>query len=173
MRFVEQVAQCGVRLGSGTVAPNRVEEVVLTGVLALRGRRARLRSATVVGFQVDSQAVLLHVQTDTSLETVVVAVLHDIIEDTEVDEEYLLNRGISGHLVEVISLLTRCEGETYEEYIEHIASNKIAIEVKLEDLKHNMDLTRLNREITDKDLERNKKYMKAYFYLLSEYVKYW
>ena len=103
----------------------------------------------------------------------IVAVLHDIIEDTEVDEEYLLNRGISEHLVEVISLLTRCEGETYEEYIEHIASNKIAIEVKLEDLKHNMDLTRLNREITDKDLERNKKYMKAYFYLLSEYVKYW
>ena len=103
----------------------------------------------------------------------IVAVLHDIIEDTEVDEEYLLNRGISKHLVEVISLLTRCEGETYDEYIEHIASNKIAIEVKLEDLKHNMDLTRLNREITDKDLERNKKYMKAYFYLLSEYVKYW
>ena len=79
MRFVEQVAQRGVRLGSGTVAPNGVEEVVLTGVLALRWRRARLRSATVVGFQVDSQAVLLHVQTDTSLETVVVAVLHDTV----------------------------------------------------------------------------------------------
>ncbi|EOU1750721.1 hypothetical protein QTI73_10065 [Clostridium perfringens] len=47
------------------------------------------------------------------------------------------------------------------EYIENIKSNNIATKVKIIDLKHNMDLTRLS-EISDKDLKRNIKYFEAY-----------
>ena len=107
------------------------------------------------------------------MESKIVAVLHDIIEDTECTVDTLREWGINEDAIESINVLTHKEGMSYMEYIREISYDFIATEVKLADLKCNMDLSRLNRKITNKDLERNKKYMKAYFYLLSEYVKYW
>ena len=101
------------------------------------------------------------------MESKIVAVLHDIIEDTECTVDILREWGINEDAIESINTLTHKEGMSYMEYITEISYDFIATEVKLEDLKCNMDLSRLNRKITNKDLERNKKYMKAYYFLLS------
>ena len=102
------------------------------------------------------------------MESKIVAVLHDIIEDTECTVDTLREWGIDEDIIESINILTHKEGMSYMEYITEISYDLIAIEVKLVDLKCNMDLSRLNRKITNKDLERNKKYMKAYYFLLSK-----
>ena len=102
------------------------------------------------------------------IESKIVAMLHDIIEDTECTVDTLREWGIDEDIIESINILTHKEGMSYMEYITEISYDLIAIEVKLADLKCNMDLSRLNRKITNKDLERNKKYMKAYYFLLSK-----
>lgn len=102
------------------------------------------------------------------MESKIVAMLHDIIEDTECTIDILREWGINEDTIESINTLTRKEGMSYMEYITEISYDLIATEVKLADLKCNMDLSRLNRKITNKDLERNKKYMKAYYFLLSK-----
>ena len=102
------------------------------------------------------------------MESKIVAVLHDIIEDTECTVDTLREWGINEDAIESINVLTHKEGMSYMEYITEISYDFIATKVKLADLKCNMDLSRLNRKITNKDLERNKKYMKAYYFLLSK-----
>ena len=102
------------------------------------------------------------------IESKIVAVLHDIIEDTECTVDTLREWGINEDAIESINTLTHKEGMSYMEYITEISYDLIATEVKLVDLKCNMDLSRLNRKITNKDLERNKKYMKAYYFLLNK-----
>ena len=102
------------------------------------------------------------------MESKIVAVLHDIIEDTECTVDILKEWEINEDAIESINTLTHKEGMSYMEYIREISYDFIAIEVKLADLKCNMDLSRLNRKVTNKDLERNKKYMKAYYFLLSK-----
>lgn len=98
------------------------------------------------------------------LKAKIVGVLHDILEDTDITRNDLLNYGFSEDIVSAVEILTKSKNQKYMEYIENIKSNNIARKVKLIDLKHNMDLTRLY-ELSDKDLKRNEKYLKAYSYL--------
>lgn len=93
-----------------------------------------------------------------------VALLHDIIEDTDVTAEELLELGFSQDIVDAVCILSRTQNETYAEFIDRIASsqNKLAIKVKLADLEDNMDLTRISR-LTEKDIDRvEKRYKPAY-----------
>lgn len=94
----------------------------------------------------------------------IVALLHDTIEDTEVTAEYLLMEGFPRNIVDAILSVTRNEDENYEDFIKRSRLNPIGRQVKLHDLEDNMDITRLN-EITEKDLYRLNKYIKAYKYL--------
>lgn len=88
------------------------------------------------------------------------AVLHDVIEDTDITLEYLRNEGFSEEVLSVLDALTKRNGETYDEFIDRIISNKIACHVKLADLCDNMDLSRIKNP-TEKDYERIEKYRKA------------
>jgi (p)ppGpp synthase/HD superfamily hydrolase len=97
-------------------------------------------------------------------ELAIIAVLHDVVEDTNVSLDALHRAGFSQRVLQAIWLLTHDKRDTYDAYIEKIATNVDAICVKLEDLAHNMDLTRLAR-VTEKDLKRVEKYKKAYAYL--------
>lgn len=72
-----------------------------------------------------------------SLELKTIALLHDMIEDTDVTAEYLLERGIPKELVEVVQLLTKPEDEEYESYLKRVRENPMAKAVKLADLAHN------------------------------------
>lgn len=92
----------------------------------------------------------------------IVATLHDIIEDTDVTKEDLINMGFENEIIEAIVLLTRDKEVDYFDYIRSIrdSKNTYAYWVKIADLEHNMDLDRLN-DVTDKDLKRVEKYQKA------------
>ncbi|WP_436513118.1 GTP pyrophosphokinase [Clostridium thermobutyricum] len=105
---------------------------------------------------------LLYVMNNVSdLNAKIVGVLHDILEDTNLTKNDLLNYGFLEDIVSVVEILTKSKNQKYMDYIENIKRNNIATKVKLIDLKHNMDLTRLS-EISDKDLKRNIKYFEAY-----------
>ena len=93
-----------------------------------------------------------------------VALLHDVIEDSSVTAEELLNAGLPETVVTAVQILSKKKGQDYQTYLKTVKSNPLARAVKLADLKHNSDLLRLET-ITDKDLERLEKYKKAIDYL--------
>lgn len=96
--------------------------------------------------------------------TTVVALLHDTIEDTDLTLDDLRKMEFQDDILNAIDILTYKENENYQTYIEKIGKNIIATKVKISSLTHNMDLSRINH-ITDKDLERVKKYKESYDYL--------
>ena len=98
----------------------------------------------------------------------VVALLHDIVEDTNVTFEDLENEGFSIDVINTLKLLTHKEDEDYFEYINRISKNELATKVKIQDLLHNMQDGRLNK-ITEKDIQRKEKYKKALDILKGEY----
>ena len=93
-------------------------------------------------------------------DSTIVALLHDLIEDTDVTLKELYDLGFSKNVIDAIGVLTHSDGSDYYDYIERISNNEIATKVKIADLRHNSDLTRLNK-IETKDLERIKKYIKS------------
>lgn len=99
-------------------------------------------------------------------ETTVVALLHDVMEDTDYTAEDLAKEGFDGAILEALLLLTHTDGTDYMDYVAKIKTNPIARTVKLADLEHNSDLTRLD-VIDQKALERRETYQKAYTLLLS------
>lgn len=92
-------------------------------------------------------------------EECIVAMLHDVVEDTGMDFDDL-EKEFSQTVIEALKLLTHDKSVEYLEYIKEIKNNPIARKVKLADLKHNSDKTRL-LSVREKDIERYKKYQKA------------
>jgi (p)ppGpp synthase/HD superfamily hydrolase len=90
----------------------------------------------------------------------IVAVMHDIVEDTDITLDDLRNEGFSEQVISAIECVTKGEEEDYDSFIERISHNPLAIQVKLADINDNMDLSRLSN-VTEKDLERVEKYKKA------------
>lgn len=99
----------------------------------------------------------------TTPEEKAVGFLHDTLEDTFLTEEEL--RPVFGdNITDAVVALTHLEGEEYFDYVERASKNPIAIRVKMADLTHNMDASRLIL-VTEKDRQRIEKYKKAYAYL--------
>ncbi|PGU90090.1 GTP pyrophosphokinase [Bacillus cereus] len=92
------------------------------------------------------------------------AYLHDVLEDTEITANDLLSAGIPHNIVEAVQVLTKERYTPYFEYLSKVKENSLARTVKLADLKHNSDRSRLSK-ITDKDLKRLEKYRKAIQFL--------
>lgn len=90
------------------------------------------------------------------------ALLHDVVEDTNLTLEDLAQAGFSPEVLEVVDLLTHDPAVSYMDYIQRIvhSQNPIAKKIKLADLKHNSDLSRLDT-ISPKDQERLQKYRQA------------
>ena len=93
-----------------------------------------------------------------------VALLHDVIEDSNITSVDLLTSGLPNEVVTAVQILTKKKGQSYQEYLEKVKTNDLARVVKLADLKHNSDLSRL-KSVSDTDLERVEKYKKAIYYL--------
>lgn len=89
----------------------------------------------------------------------IAAILHDVVEDTDITFEEL-EKEFNSEVITALRLLTHDKKVPYNEYILKLKDNKIARKVKLADLKHNSDKTRLEH-ITPKDIIRNKKYKNA------------
>lgn len=92
------------------------------------------------------------------------ALLHDVIEDTDTSFEDLANV-FPNEVIDILKLLTHEDGIEYMDYVKKIKTNKIATKVKLADLKHNYDRSRINRELTDSEIKRGHIYKEAYEYL--------
>lgn len=92
--------------------------------------------------------------------TTVVALLHDVIEDTEYTLNNLKDMGFPHEVCEALSYLTHDNTIPYIEYVRRIKKCRIATVVKIADLKHNSDLSRLD-VVTENDRERLEKYRKA------------
>lgn len=97
----------------------------------------------------------------------VVAYLHDVLEDSEYDEMYLRMCGFSDKVVEAVKTLTKGVDEDYMQYIDKISQNKLATAVKLADLSHNMDISRIENPGAE-DYARVEKYRAAMNRLLKE-----
>ena len=102
----------------------------------------------------------------TDEKTTIVALLHDVIEDTSYTLQDLQELGFDQDVLEALALLTHDKNVPYMEYVAKIKPNPIARAVKLADLRHNSDLTRMD-EITEAALKRVEKY-KAAMQLLME-----
>ena len=92
--------------------------------------------------------------------TTVAALLHDVVEDTEYTWNDLRKRQIPEEVLSALALLTHNDGTPYLDYVARLKSNPIARAVKLADLRHNSDLSRLDR-VKDEDLKRVEKYKQA------------
>lgn len=92
--------------------------------------------------------------------TTCVALLHDVVEDTEVTLEELAN-DFPTEVVDAIGLMTHDPAVPYLEYVRQIGQNPIARRVKLADLKHNMDITRIDTPDAKALSRINDKYKKA------------
>ena len=137
-----------------------LEEAVEIAVAAHRGQTDKA-----------GQPYLLHplrllAQMRTASEQIV-AVLHDVVEDSEWTFEMLRKRDFGEDVLAALDALTRREDESYETYIERAAAHPVARRVKIADLEDNLDVRRLG-ELTETDRERLDRYRRAWLRLTSD-----
>lgn len=101
-----------------------------------------------------------------STENKIVAYLHDVVEDTEITLEDLEKMGFTYRIVNSVRILTKSKDISYDDYLKSIKKDSNAWRVKIADIKHNMDISRIP-EPTAKDFARIEKYKKALAFLES------
>lgn len=99
--------------------------------------------------------------------TTIVALLHDVVEDTDYTIDDLIKMGFDKTVTDAIALLTHDNAVEYMDYVSLVKSNPVAKAVKLADLRHNSDLSRMD-VVDEKALSRTEKYKKA-IALVEEY----
>ena len=102
-----------------------------------------------------------------TLEEKIVGVLHDVVEDSEEwSFERLEQEGFAPEIIEALRCVTKLSAdEPYDKFIARVKKNRLAVAVKLNDLSDNMDIRRLPY-LSDKDVKRLKRYLKAYKQLM-------
>lgn len=88
------------------------------------------------------------------------ALLHDVLEDTNYTVDNIRAAGMNEEVIEALLLLNHDPKVEYMDYVRHLSKNNIARHVKICDLKHNSNLSRLEK-VTEKDLKRVEKYKEA------------
>ena len=103
-------------------------------------------------------SVMMWCETD---EEKIVAILHDVVEDTDWTFEALRDEEFSETIIEALKTVTKhSEDEDYDEFIQRSLTNDIGRKVKIADLRENLDVTRIG-ELGKKDIERINKYKRA------------
>lgn len=105
----------------------------------------------------------LKVKGVTDEDTLIIAVLHDMLEDTTIDRETIM-KWFGWNVLRGVQRLTKRKGESYSDYLERVSLSKETILVKMADLEHNSDIRRI-KGLTEKDFHRTIKYQRAYTYL--------
>lgn len=90
-----------------------------------------------------------------------VALLHDVIEDSDFSAASLLDSGISIAVVDAVECLTKLDGENYAQFIQRVLTNRLAVKIKMADIEDNIQVLRMD-SLSDADLERVKKYHTAW-----------
>ena len=100
--------------------------------------------------------------TGRTMDEKIVGVLHDVVEETDWTFDALLAEGFPVHIIDALRRVTKLsDNEPYDEFIERVKTNPLAVAVKINDLTDNMDIRRY-KELSDWDVKRLKKYLKAY-----------
>jgi (p)ppGpp synthase/HD superfamily hydrolase len=133
--------------------PN-LEDAIALAVQAHRGQRDKSGQPYVL----HALRVMFHC--DTELERIV-AVLHDVVEDTGRTFNDLRKLGYGEDVLAALECVTKRPGESYDQFVERAARNPTARKVKLADLRDNMDLRRL-AAVAEKDIERLGRYVRAW-----------
>ena len=103
-------------------------------------------------------SVMMRVETDAEK---IVAVLHDVIEDTDWTFDNLSEEGFSEEIIDALKSVTKTsDEEDYDQFVLRAQKNEIGRKVKIADIKENLDVTRLDH-LTEKDTARINKYKKA------------
>jgi (p)ppGpp synthase/HD superfamily hydrolase len=129
----------------------RAIEIAVTAHAGQRDRSGRI-------YILHPLRLMMNVRSD---EEKIVAVLHDVVEDTHWTMDDLRREGFPKKLLQALDCVTKREGESYERFVERSAKNPLARRVKIADLEDNMDVRRL-AEATPKDGERLAKYLAAW-----------
>ena len=96
----------------------------------------------------------------------IVAILHDVIEDTDATYEdifalFLSHDNIDSTVADAVEAMTKRKGESYEDYLSRVKANPIALTVKLADIRDNMSPIRQFRLPHDTQVRLKAKYLKA------------
>ena len=151
-------------------------EALLTAIEAwLPSRAAHLAAEAHLGqLQRDGSPYILHpmhlMARARGPAAQMVAALHDVVEDTACTLETLRREGFPERVIAAVDAMTHREGETYETYIERVAADRLATQVKLLDLEHNSDLSRIPSPTPD-DHARMQRYARATARLIHEQSK--
>jgi (p)ppGpp synthase/HD superfamily hydrolase len=130
-----------------------LEDAIILAASAHRGQRDKAGRPYIL----HPLRMMLRLQTD---EERLVAVLHDVVEDSDVTLDDLRRQGYGERIVAAVDRLTRREGESYDDFVARAAADPLARAVKVADLEDNLDTTRL-AEITERDQERLARYRQA------------
>lgn len=95
-----------------------------------------------------------------TVEEKMVAVLHDVVEDSDITLEELRQQGFGKPIVDAVELLTKSDGDSYEQFIAKLSGNELARQVKIADIHENKNLSRIP-DPTDEDRRRLEKYERA------------
>jgi len=101
----------------------------------------------------------------TSIPAMIVAVLHDVVEDSDPADKWTMERlreaGFSDEILKAIDGVTSRDGESYDQFIDRASSNSLARQVKVSDLEDNLNTLRI-KDLRPKDLERIEKYHRSW-----------
>lgn len=97
----------------------------------------------------------------------VVALLHDVVEDSNVTLRDLKENGFSDEVIEAVDCLTKRKNEPLKNYLLRVKNNALAVTVKIADLNHNSDISRIPSP-TEKDVARTARYKREIDYLLDK-----
>lgn len=123
--------------------------------------------------QRNGQPYILHplhvMQRVSSVSAKMVAVLHDALEDTDLTLPMLKREGFDDEILHAVDLLTRRDGQPYDAYLAGLVGNTLALTVKIEDVRHNLDSTRIDK-LNDHDVINLRKYHAALKWLEQQAV---
>lgn len=135
------------------------KEESLLELAMLLSKKAHSNQVDKAGVDYFSGHIKTVVSGVTSTKEKIVAYLHDIVEDTDITIEKIYKE-FGEEIGDAVKAITKSGEMDYTEYIEGIKANELARAVKIADLKHNMDLTRL-KAVGEKDKKRVEKYRKV------------
>ncbi len=92
----------------------------------------------------------------------IVAILHDVVEDSDITFDDLRGMGYSEEIIEALDGVTRRDDETYEVFVERSLAHPVSRRVKRADLEDNMDVRRMPSALTERDVARLQRYRKAW-----------
>ncbi len=133
---------------------NLIEKSLQIALKAYAGQKDKAGSAYIL----HPLRLMAKMQTE---EEMSVALLHDVIEDSDYTAQDLLDKGIPESVVTAVQLLSKVDGESYDDFIDRVLKNKLALKIKKADIEDNINILRLN-SLESKDLERVAKYHRAW-----------